>query len=153
MEQRPQYQEYLQRCQTAFFDTVKVTRGKAVSTGQLPLIMSSEVEKLKGEKLPDRDMLNDLVNSTVHHVFINQSKMLVNSLYNLIKPPAKSFLGPAYSSPGTTVAQTSQDTPLAPRPVMSPAMPSTSRMPYGMPPKLWATKNLSLGGGLNQQPA
>lgn len=38
------------------------------------------MEKLKGEKLRDRAMLDDLVNSVVHHAFVNQSKTLVNSL-------------------------------------------------------------------------
>lgn len=81
-EQKLEYQGYLAKCQITFFENMKVTRGKVVWAGQLPVIMSpEEVEKLRNEKMSDRAMLDDLIDSAVHHAFINQSLTLVNSLY------------------------------------------------------------------------
>ena len=37
-EQKLGYQEYLNRCQTAFFENMKVTRGKVVPAGQVPVV-------------------------------------------------------------------------------------------------------------------
>lgn len=152
-EHKLQYREYLRKCQTAFFDPMKVTRGKVVPAGQLPVIMNpEEVQKLRGEKLPDRAAIDELINYDVLQAFINQSGILVNSVHNLAKSSGESYLGPAYTSPGAVAAQSPQIIAPATCPVMTPVTTNTVRTPYGMPPELWTTKNFTLGGGPNQQP-
>lgn len=69
-----------------------------------------------------------------------------------MKPAGETWMGLAYASPGDMAAQLSQGTSSAAGPVVTSAMPSTSRKTYGMPPEIWVMKNLSLGGGLHQQP-
>lgn len=99
--------------------------------------------------MPDRAVLDELINFAVHQAFINQSGILVNSVHNLAKSGGESNVGLAYMPPRAVVVQSPQIIALATGPVMTPVATSTVRMSCGMPPELWMTKNLTMGG-LNQ---
>lgn len=85
-----------------------MTRGKVMSGRQLPVVRCpEEVERLKRDKLLDRAVLDDLINSTVQHAFINQWQTLVNSLHNLARSSGSRSWGRLFSSWSCSRAGTS----------------------------------------------
>ena len=86
LEQKKHYQDFIFNRQARYFESIKITRGKTTLKGHVPvLVPQDELEELNVSKIPDKNMLDEMVNKAVHSAFITQSGVLMNSLQNLIK--------------------------------------------------------------------
>lgn len=77
-DQRKKFKEFLEQCQAAYFQTPRINRGRVISKGAPPRILTEEVLRaMKGVPMPDTSVIDEIVNASVHRAFSNQSSVLI----------------------------------------------------------------------------